>query len=65
LPDSILIHDRKRVFILGPSHHYGLDDCALTKQTLYDTPLGTLEIDEEGEINLEYRIIYSNVIPSK
>lgn len=35
----------KRVFILGPSHHVYLNACALTKCTLYETPLGNLPID--------------------
>eukprot|EP00794_Sanderia_malayensis_P020601 gene20601-22632_t len=36
----------KRVFILGPSHHYGLPGCALTKTSVYETPFYGLEIDK-------------------
>jgi len=42
----------KRVFILGPSHHYGLPGCALTKNVWYKTPLYNLEIDTEVNADL-------------
>ena len=35
----------KRIFILGPSHHYYLQGCALSKYTEYETPVGNLPID--------------------
>ncbi|KAL6065195.1 Cell motility mediator [Balamuthia mandrillaris] len=35
----------KRVFILGPSHHVYLQDCALSQQTHYATPIGDLPLD--------------------
>lgn len=35
----------KRVFLLGPSHHFYLEKAALTKCTHYGTPLGNLPID--------------------
>ncbi|GAB7355822.1 hypothetical protein MBLNU459_g6492t1 [Dothideomycetes sp. NU459] len=35
----------KRVFLLGPSHHFYLTKCALTKCAEYETPLGNLKID--------------------
>ncbi|KAI8826218.1 MEMO1 protein [Fimicolochytrium jonesii] len=37
----------KRVFILGPSHHVYLDGCALSQCTVYETPLGDLQLDLE------------------
>ncbi|EDO35666.1 predicted protein [Nematostella vectensis] len=36
----------KRVFILGPSHHVHLRGCALTKNSIYQTPLYNLEVDK-------------------
>lgn len=42
-------HLRKRVFILGPSHHVRLDGCALSKCTQYETPIGSLPLDLESE----------------
>lgn len=36
-----------RVFLLGPSHHYYTPRCALSKATVYKTPLGDLPIDLE------------------
>jgi hypothetical protein len=38
-----------RVFILGPSHHYYLQGCALSKYTEYQTPVGNLPIDVESK----------------
>lgn len=37
----------KRVFLLGPSHHYYLRGAALSKCTHYATPMGNLAIDRE------------------
>ncbi|KAJ1910611.1 hypothetical protein IWQ60_010561 [Tieghemiomyces parasiticus] len=37
----------QRVFILGPSHHIYMSDCAVSGHTNYDTPLGTLKLDTE------------------
>ncbi len=41
---------RKRVFILGPSHHVYLAGCALSSLTHYKTPLYDLEIDQKSEV---------------
>lgn len=38
---------RKRVFLLGPSHHHYLTGAVTTKFTEYGTPLGNLPIDSE------------------
>lgn len=38
---------RKRVFILGPSHHHYFEGCAVSPFETYATPLGPLEIDQE------------------
>lgn len=35
----------KRVFLLGPSHHVYLDQCALSGQVKYETPFGDLTLD--------------------
>ncbi|CAL5078742.1 unnamed protein product [Urochloa decumbens] len=37
-----------RVFLLGPSHHYYTPKCALTKATVYRTPIGDLPVDQEA-----------------
>ena len=34
----------KRVFLLGPSHHYYLSGCALSTASVYRTPVGDLEV---------------------
>ncbi|CAN1287825.1 Protein MEMO1 [Linum perenne] len=36
-----------RIFLLGPSHHYYTPKCALSKATVYKTPIGDLPIDQE------------------
>lgn len=36
------------MFLLGPSHHYYTCKCALSKASVYKTPLGELPIDMEG-----------------
>ncbi|CAF1492000.1 unnamed protein product, partial [Adineta ricciae] len=37
--------DVDRVFLLGPSHHYSLDHCALSNHAQYETPLYNIQID--------------------
>ena len=39
---------RKRIFILGPSHHVRLSGCALSSTCRYETPLYDLHIDAKG-----------------
>ncbi|CAN0877530.1 Protein MEMO1 [Linum grandiflorum] len=36
-----------RIFLLGPSHHYYTPKCALSRATVYKTPIGDLPIDQE------------------
>ncbi|CAK3981251.1 Hypothetical predicted protein [Lecanosticta acicola] len=42
----------KKVFLLGPSHHYYLSEAALSKCTEYETPIGNLTIDRETTAEL-------------
>lgn len=42
-----------RVFLLGPSHHYYTPKCALSRATVYKTPLGDLPIDLEVNEELQ------------
>ena len=42
----------KRVFLLGPSHHFYLEKAALTRCTHYGTPLGSLPIDSATTADL-------------
>ncbi|KAJ1718991.1 hypothetical protein LPJ61_006406, partial [Coemansia biformis] len=37
----------RRVFLLGPSHHVYLEKCALSQCAEYETPLGSIEIDQQ------------------
>ncbi|CAF1497021.1 unnamed protein product, partial [Didymodactylos carnosus] len=39
--------DIDRVFLLGPSHHYSLNSCALTNHTHYETPFYNIKIDSQ------------------
>jgi|EP00945_MAST-04E_sp_MAST-4E-sp1_P008759 MEMO1 family protein len=36
-----------RIFILGPSHHYYLPGCALSRCDVYETPIGALPVDRK------------------
>lgn len=38
--------DYKTVVILGPSHRYGFKGCSIYSKGAYQTPLGTVEVDE-------------------
>ena len=49
----------KRVFILGPSHHYRLNGCAVSNCTKYATPLYDLTVID---IILKEKIIASRII---
>lgn len=39
--------DVERVFLLGPSHHYSLNTCALTNHSFYETPLYNIKVDTQ------------------
>ncbi|KAI4126433.1 MAG: hypothetical protein LQ347_004973 [Umbilicaria vellea] len=43
--NSIDFSRAKRIFLLGPSHHFYLSGCALSQCTHYSTPLGDLALD--------------------
>lgn len=36
----------RRVFLLGPSHHYYTKRCCLSTASVYETPLGSIAIDQ-------------------
>lgn len=44
---------RKRVFILGPSHHVRLSRCALSAAQFCRTPLYDLKVDQQVNAELE------------
>ncbi|KAF8686224.1 hypothetical protein HU200_043605 [Digitaria exilis] len=48
-----------RVFLLSPSHRYYTAKCALTKATVYSTPVGDLRVDQEG-IYSAYQLLLQN-----
>ena len=41
------VNNRKRVFILGPSHHWYTSKASLTEFEEYETPFGSLPVDLE------------------
>ena len=45
--ESLIYSFSKRIFLLGPSHHFYLSKAALSKCTHYATPLGKLTVDRE------------------
>jgi AmmeMemoRadiSam system protein B len=46
---AALTRSRKRVFLLGPSHHAYLPGVALSRFKSYDTPLGDIPICSKSE----------------
>jgi hypothetical protein len=61
-----LIHlYRKKIFLLGPSHHVYLKGCVVSTCTALDTPLGSLTVDTAGAtyILLSYGCCYSHSRP--
>ena len=55
---------RKRVFILGPSHHHYFEACAVSLFTTYATPLGSLVIDKETNESLLQGGAFTNMGPT-
>ena len=43
----LICMNRKRIFLLGPSHHYYLSGAATTGLDVYRTPLGNLNVDKD------------------
>ncbi|KAM7535719.1 hypothetical protein Aperf_G00000097553 [Anoplocephala perfoliata] len=37
----------KRIFVLGPSHHFYLDTCAISEADVFETPFYNMHIDNE------------------
>ncbi|KAF7784352.1 hypothetical protein Agabi119p4_517 [Agaricus bisporus var. burnettii] len=42
----------RRVFVIGPSHFWRIDNCALSRCHTYDTPIGTLPVDTDVVVSL-------------
>lgn len=51
----------KRIFILGPSHHFYLSGCALSACTTYATPLGDFELDTDTIQQLSKSGLFDNM----
>lgn len=52
MASNLAFSSRKRVFILGPSHHSYFESCAVSPFKTYATPLGPLVIDKETNESL-------------
>ncbi|KAI9689096.1 MAG: hypothetical protein M1822_000834 [Bathelium mastoideum] len=50
---SLDLSNAKRIFLLGPSHHFYLTGCALSECHEYATPLGNLRVDTETVSELQ------------
>ncbi|KAF2754521.1 UPF0103-domain-containing protein [Pseudovirgaria hyperparasitica] len=62
---SLDLSNVKRVFLLGPSHHYYLTTCALSRCDTYETPLGDLKIDLATVKELEQTGAFEKMSQSK
>ncbi|KAH8086820.1 MEMO1 family [Filobasidium floriforme] len=51
----------KRVFLLGPSHHYHLDKIALSQHHKYGTPLGDIPLDLDVIKDLEHTELFDKL----
>ncbi|KAF2437160.1 UPF0103-domain-containing protein [Tothia fuscella] len=54
----------KRVFLLGPSHHYYLNNCALSRCNSYKTPLGNLKLDQDTIAELDKSGLFDRMTKS-
>ncbi|KAK8213684.1 MEMO1 family [Phyllosticta capitalensis] len=59
------LSNAKRVFLLGPSHHYYLTGCALSKCDTYETPLGNLKVDTETVAELHKKAKFDKMSVSQ
>lgn len=52
----------ENIFIIAPSHHYSFDNIALPKYTYFDTPLGSLEVNNKliNDITSKFPAVLSN-----
>lgn len=54
----------KRIFILGPSHHFHLTRCALSRCAAYQTPLGDVPLDLETIAELQRTNMFDTMTKS-
>jgi AmmeMemoRadiSam system protein B len=59
--DTINRNPIKRIFILGPSHHFYLSGCAMSDATLAETPLGFLKVDTQIKKELERSGLFKKI----
>ena len=59
--DTINRNPIKRIFVLGPSHHFYLKGCAMSDATLAETPLGFLKIDTGTRKELERSGLFKKI----
>lgn len=62
---SLNLTNCKRIFLLGPSHAWYLNDCALSTHTHYATPLGNLTLDQETIRTLNATGKFRSWLPQK
>ena len=59
--DTINRNKIKRIFVLGPSHHFYLKGCAMSKANLLETPLGFLRVDSATQMELERSGLFKDI----
>ena len=59
--DTINRNGIKRVFVLGPSHHFYLKGCAMSEANLIETPLGHLSVDKALQKELERSGLFKKI----
>eukprot|EP00735_Rhodelphis_limneticus_P006522 TRINITY_DN18939_c0_g1::TRINITY_DN18939_c0_g1_i2::g.21707::m.21707 TRINITY_DN18939_c0_g1::TRINITY_DN18939_c0_g1_i2::g.21707 ORF type:complete len:325 (-),score=24.39,sp/Q4QQR9/MEMO1_RAT/48.61/4e-92,Memo/PF01875.12/2.7e-82,LigB/PF02900.13/2.2e+03,LigB/PF02900.13/0.0023 TRINITY_DN18939_c0_g1_i2:641-1555(-) len=58
---NLQVADVKRVFLLGPSHHYYLSACALSQYKAYQTPIGDIPLDSQVIAELQATNLFENI----
>jgi AmmeMemoRadiSam system protein B len=59
--DTINRNPIKRIFVLGPSHHFHMNGCAISPATLIETPLGHIPVDEQTVEDLQRTKLFKNI----
>lgn len=55
----------KRIFILGPSHHYHTKSCEMSDFSIYETPVGNLDLDVKVIADLKKSGLFLKTMNSK
>ena len=61
MKDTINRNQIKRIFVVGPSHHFYLKGCAMSEADLIETPLGHLSVDVPVKKEIERSGLFKKI----